>query len=37
MCGLGNNNKVVKGKIKLINDLNKVALVSGKRKRKEKF
>ena len=34
MCGLGNNNKVVKNKIKLVNDLNKVSLVSGKKKRK---
>ncbi len=35
MCGLGNNNRLVKNRIKLINDLNKVSLVSGKRKRKQ--
>lgn len=33
MCGLGKNNKVVKSNIKLINDLKKVSLVSGKKKR----
>ena len=33
MCGLGSNNKIVKNKITEINDLNKVSLISGKKKR----
>ncbi len=34
MCGLGKNNKVVNNKIKQINDMNRVSLISGKKKRK---
>jgi len=34
MCGLGNNHKVVNNNIKLITDLKKVSLISGKKKRK---
>ncbi len=37
MCGLGTNHKVVNNKIKLINDLKKVSLVSGKKKRTLNF
>jgi hypothetical protein len=33
MCGLGNNNALLKKKIKEVKDLNKVTKVSGKRKR----
>lgn len=37
MCGLGKNHKIFNKKIKNINDLNKVSLISGKKKRKNKF
>jgi hypothetical protein len=33
MCGLGQNNKIVKSGVKEVKDLNKVLKISGKRKR----
>jgi hypothetical protein len=34
MCGLGQNNKIIKTGVKEVRDLNKVLKISGKRKRK---